>query len=326
MMPNLHHSKHTLPTCSTATSTRWMEITIAMLTVEVMRVVVTMRKQTNICNPYDSEWQRLPRLSPSDCTDTEFVQQAPLKGRISPFQLAFGLWCENSSISRSDYRRLREVWQMALGPGAGDTQQLLEKLDTLKKRVRSQLPMLRLMRKPIVVSLENQPTFPAGEKGDHARIERKTWHYWYDPIDLVANILSAGDLTQKMHFGMAYYVDDPIEFWHSRAWGSSAITTSGQFAYSQQGDLIIPGDIVRLVRTVEGFTKGRVIFIGRDFWTTSTIQGQVTLTIQPVTSYQALQHGIPGVDISHEFELIVIDKEFDVLCDVVESRLDVFVD
>jgi hypothetical protein len=45
-----------------------------------------------------------------------------------------------------------------------NTLQLPKKLDTLKKRVRGQLPMLRLMRKPIRVAFEKLPALPAGEK------------------------------------------------------------------------------------------------------------------------------------------------------------------
>jgi hypothetical protein len=260
----------------------------------------------------------------SDYIDAESIQQ-PRKGKMSPFHLAFGLWCENSSISRAEYRRLREVWSMA----QADTEDTLlpKKLDTLKKMVRGQLPMLRLMRKPIAVTLERQPTLPAGEKATQLRTERKAWHYWYDPIDFVTKILLANDLTDKMYFGMAHYVDNPVEFWHSRAWGSSAITTSGHFAYSQKGEIIFPGDIIRLTRAVEGFTKGRVIFVGRDYRRASAIKGQITLTVQPVTSYSVLrQHNIQKLDVSHKMELYVVDKEFDITCEMVDTRLDVIVD
>ena len=36
---------------------------------------------------------------------------------------------------------------------------------------------------------------------------------------LVTSILAAKTFKDKMHFGMAEYVDDPTEFWHDRAWG-----------------------------------------------------------------------------------------------------------
>ena len=39
-------------------------------------------------------------------------------------------------------------------------------------------------------------------------------------------------------------VDKPIEFYHSRCWASSNLSTSGEFARSTQGKLIMVGDIV----------------------------------------------------------------------------------
>jgi hypothetical protein len=115
--------------------------------------------------------------------------------------MAFGLWCEILSISQTDYIRLQEVWHMALCSNSTigeNTLQLPKKLDTPKKRVHSQLPMLRLMQK--------LPTLPAGEKQKPGqqplRVVCKTWHYWYNPVGLVTKILSVTSLTCKMHFGI----------------------------------------------------------------------------------------------------------------------------
>ena len=91
-----------------------------------------------------------------------------------------------------------------------------------------------------------QATMPERTKSPKERritITRQAWHYWYDPIDLSTKILSAQRLRDKMHFGMAEYTDDGDEFWNSRAWGSSAMTTSGQFARTVEGEVIIPGDV-----------------------------------------------------------------------------------
>jgi hypothetical protein len=136
-------------------------------------------------------------------------------------------------------------------------------INTLKRQVRSHLPMLRLLRRPITVTLEKQATLAAYEKGKSTRITIiwQTWHYWYDPVDLVTKILSASKLTAKMHFGLAKYVNSPSELWHSRAWGSSTLTTSGEFACVLDGAIILPGDIVRLTGPVEGYSKGRVVFV-----------------------------------------------------------------
>lgn len=149
-------------------------------------------------------------------TETESVREAPAYGRMSSAMLAFGLWCERACISRSDYGQLREVWILRDGttipPSAQDadedrkSEQLPMKLDTLKRRVRAQLPLLRLMRKPISVRIEKMPSMPASDKTPHNQsrrgrvtIERKTWHYWYDPVDLVTQIMSASRPNTRSH-------------------------------------------------------------------------------------------------------------------------------
>jgi hypothetical protein len=53
--------------------------------------------------------------SSSDPTETESVQPTSPKGSISPFHMAFELWCENSSISPTDYICLRGVRALELG-------------------------------------------------------------------------------------------------------------------------------------------------------------------------------------------------------------------
>lgn len=63
---------------------------------------------------------------------------------------------------------------------------LPRKLDTLKRIVRSHLPMLRLLRKAVRVSFKKVASMPAQEKVQgHVTIQRVTWLYWYDPKDLV---------------------------------------------------------------------------------------------------------------------------------------------
>jgi len=137
-------------------------------------------------------------------------------------------------------------------------QQELERLhlplyiDTLKQRLRSQLPMLRLLRRPITVTLEKQVSLQALEKGKPARmiITRTTWHYWYDLVDLITRILNASSLSSCMYFGMAQYINFPNKIWYSRSWGSSALTTSSEYARTSEGDIILPGDIIRFILPV----------------------------------------------------------------------------
>ena len=68
---------------------------------------------------------------------------------------------------------------------------------------------------------------------------------------------------------MAEYVDEPVELWHSRSWGSSVRAASGDFVRIPDGSIIFPGDFVEfppLQTRLTGisFIFGRVIFTGRD--------------------------------------------------------------
>lgn len=171
------------------------------------------------------------------------------------------------------------------------------KLDTLKRRLRRQLPMLKLMRKPIPVIIAKQPSMPTKDK-ELGIIRKKTYCYWYEPKGLVSGILSAGRLRQFMYQGMAMYVDRPSELYHSRAWGSSIRAASGDNAHSQEGVLLIAGDIVRFNDTIctssnRSYTKGRIIFIGRDFRTARPYAPDtdhpVVITLQVVTSTTAME-------------------------------------
>ncbi|RDW84612.1 hypothetical protein BP6252_02202 [Coleophoma cylindrospora] len=263
--------------------------------------------------------------SASEPSDIEIIQHRVSDEPIPPFHLAFGLWCEQSSISRSDYRYLREVLQMGNSMNMlriDDTMLLPRKLDTLKRLVRTRLPMLRMLRRLINVVIEKQPTLPSGQKSEQRiRITRQTWHYWFDPSDLVTNILNAHVLVKAMYFGMARYVDYPEEFWESPAWGSSALTTSGQFAHTRGGSIIIPGDIVRLTEPVEGFTKGRVLFVGLDYRSTAHIEGEVVLTLQPVVTATKLE--VPESMRIQERELVLLDTTFEVVPELIVCQLDV---
>src|SRR5438045_2531539 len=100
---------------------------------------------------------------------------------------------ERSGATREDYVRFREILNLAqLVTESGTRLELPGKLDTLKRRVRGYLPMLRLLRKAVPVIVE-QPSIPEQGKR-HVSIKRKTWLYWYDPIELVRTILSTTSL------------------------------------------------------------------------------------------------------------------------------------
>ena len=240
------------------------------------------------------------------------VQQGGRDVIPSRLHIALGLWCEKSGCSRTDYVRLREILQLSKPSTATATatetdstaadedskfDALPKKLDSLKRQVRRHIPLLKLYRKPLTVVVDKQPSLPEHQKGEQQRqsIERKAWQYWYDPLDLVRTILSATHLRAKMFFGMAHYVDKPMELWHSQAWGSSIRTTSGEVCYTSEGQIIVPGDLVRIHSTP--WRVGRVLFIGRDYRSQAAEIGATLITLQAVAEQRRLPH------ILHPFSL-----------------------
>src|SRR6266516_6488970 len=233
-------------------------------------------------------------LDDSSSISVESVTQPVSSTPISIHLLTLGLQFEKSGSSREDYVRMREYlnFTQSLNPG-GEVIDYPLKLDTLQRLPRSSLPLLRLLRKSVPVTVSKQPSLPMKQKRNMQAatiIHRASWLYWFDPIDLARSILSATKLFENAHFGMAEWVDEPVEFWHSRSWASSSIATPGQHVYATDGSMLIPGDIVRIIET-EGYTKCRIVSVGRDLRTSCPEPGEVSLLVQGITN----RGGIPDV-------------------------------
>ena len=163
------------------------------------------------------------------------------------------------------------------------TQTLLLKLDTLKRQIRRHIPLLRLLRKALPVVIEKQPSLTERRKGirQRVRIERLSWQYWYDSVDLISMILSASQLRDKMFIDMTEYVDESTELWHSSTWDSSIRATSGDVCYTRQEDLIISEDLVQ-IDDIGDMTRGRVTFIGRDYRADALKLEEIIVTLQHI--------------------------------------------
>jgi hypothetical protein len=237
---------------------------------------------------------------------------------MSGFELGFSLWAAQSSVSRDDFAGLREV--LALPHTEEDVKRIPEKLDTLIDRLNRQLPLLPLSKKDIPVDTDVQPSRQNVPSSDpfHSSI------YWYPPAMLFRNILSS-ELADRMHFGMAEYVDQPTELWHTRAWGSSIRAVSGQFASTSAGHVIFPSDFVsfesRQLATANISVKyGRITFIGIDKRTTSSTVGQIVLTLQPVVRVTDLAHCLENNDISGlSLWILIEDQQLELLVSAVQQ-------
>jgi hypothetical protein len=160
---------------------------------------------------------------------------------ISDFALALDLWCFQSNITRRQYSGLLEVLRLLVD--IDDLQQLPKDVSTLTKSAVAQLPLLPQRRKQVYLKPEKLPTLQPSQKfGDVSA--PTTWVYWFDPAALFTAILSTPAITEKLHFGMAEFVDEPYEFWHSMSWASSIRSTSGEYAKYPDGSPVFPSDFV----------------------------------------------------------------------------------
>ena len=271
--------------------------------------------------------------APSPTPSFEIIVQTGGKDILPPpFHIALGLWFEKSGCTRTEYARLREVLQLPKASADdedNDFQSLPNKLDSLKRQVRRHIPLLKLLRKALAVIVEKQPSLPQRQKGlDRQRIERLSWQYWYDPIDLIRTILSATRLREKMFFGMAQYVDEPLELWHSRAWGSSVRTTSGEVCQTCKGQVIIPGDLVR-IRTTPIWRVGRVVFIGRDYRRQAQSHGAIIVTLQAVAEQRRLPSILHHFNLDHNniHEMFIVeDVLLELSVDAIDRHLNIYLD
>lgn len=135
------------------------------------------------------------------------------------------------------------------------------------------------------ISKASIPTDPNKQSSKNNSPE--TEQYWFNPFNLFYTMLSSHISTQKLHFGMAHYSDNPVELWHSRAWGSSITTVSGEYAYSSSNQVIFPSDFIQIPVGLFNLEDtpviyGRVVFIGMDTRARSSTIHQIVLSLQPV--------------------------------------------
>lgn len=206
------------------------------------------------------------------------------QGQPSGFVIALGLWVFTASVSRSNYAALCEV--LASATSLEELRSIPRKLDTLKRYIQDLLPVLPTKVYTVPVDPKAQSSVSPATKNCSER--ETSMQYVYSLPHLFSSILSSDLGSSKLHFGMAEYSDHPVELWHHHAWGSSLVTTSGQYASCpDSGDIFLPSDFVQFVfrswqRSSISSQYGRIIFVGKDTRSYSQTRGQVVCTVQPV--------------------------------------------
>jgi hypothetical protein len=181
---------------------------------------------------------------------------------MTDFAMLFGLYCISQGVSRKQYSMFKEMLAMLGAEGAAKKKidDLPDTVDTLKRHVREELPLLDLRAQPIALNPDKLPSSRLQENviAGRENINPVQDLIFLNPIDTFKRVI-ASRLHADMHFGMAHLVDKPSEAWHCTQWASSIRTTSGEFAYyppiagahqpsglepSELREPIFPGDII----------------------------------------------------------------------------------
>ncbi|EHK15928.1 uncharacterized protein TRIVIDRAFT_65245 [Trichoderma virens Gv29-8] len=167
---------------------------------------------------------------------------------LSDFELALGLMAHISGVSNRDWSMMREILQI---PSVTERERaalnrLPLALATLKNQVTKAMPLLDMRSVDVSLKVDKMPTMAPSDKGNVALDVQTAKMHFFDPVDLFKKILES-QLPQQLHLDMAHFVDEPSEFYHSRAWASSIRTSSGHYAHfiaadGEVGDAIFPSD------------------------------------------------------------------------------------
>lgn len=131
----------------------------------------------------------------------------------SKFKMSLGMWCQAVSISRNDYKGLRDILRQ-LEPHSLLRANLPKSFSTLQRHVRSALPLLPLRKQEVSLIPQKMPTATEGSK--KPRTLRKPLKatqdlVFFDIKAVLSVYLSTDEVYNKMHKGMAEFVNKPTE-------------------------------------------------------------------------------------------------------------------
>ena len=250
------------------------------------------------------------------------VEHIRAKSEMSQFGLAFGLWCETTGISRNDYAGLLEV--LGLLQDLNEIKTLPKTITTIKKHVSAQLPLIKLRHQDVAVASSRIPT---GKQKSLRKImaamkkqSTESMHF-FDPTSLFSTIIASDRFREKIHIGMAHFVDRPSELFESMAWATSIRAASGQYARTPNGRPVFPSDSVYYrCENMECFcndaeaTKshmGRILAVGRDLTASAIIPGGIQLIINPLLPPSQFRERFDLRSNANSKELVLVTRQFE---------------
>ena len=100
---------------------------------------------------------RRPSILESQDKSEEVLQPA-LKFDLDSFQMALGLWCQDSAITRQQYAGLLEV--LSLLTNTSQIRELPRSIDALRRRTKARLPSMKIRRQQLPTASRHFSTTP----------------------------------------------------------------------------------------------------------------------------------------------------------------------
>jgi hypothetical protein len=217
---------------------------------------------------------------------SEEVPHQPEAFDMSDFEVGICTLINKHQLPRSVYDELCNVL-LLIKPTPPEILNLPKRIDTLKKKLRKQLPLLQMRKRQLHLDPTKLPT-----RGSHTEDL-----HMFDMRAVFSRMLQPERLLKRGHLDMAEFVDDPVEFYQSRSWSGSNRTTSGKFAMIKGREEILTSEFVWY--TVGSATRlGRVAHVGRDRRSTAKAagtDGAVILQLSPVATVTDVQNKYPNI-------------------------------
>lgn len=182
---------------------------------------------------------------------------------MSRGELALGLRCTNTGISREVLKLLHQ----------DVINRLPSRVDTLKRRVREQLPLLEL-HKSVSLTPEKQPSSRGDPASSTLVLQPKEDLIFFNPINSFRRILLS-NLYGKLHQGVAKFTNTPRESWQTDSWAGSIRTTCGEYAHIKDSIEPVFGSDTNVDMANKKW--GRIVVVGRYYLSADKgiAQGQI---------------------------------------------------
>ncbi|KAI1819720.1 hypothetical protein F4861DRAFT_543648 [Xylaria intraflava] len=163
--------------------------------------------------------------------DDNLEEYEPENLTMTSTEFKFALFLSEFNLSRRAWRALCEV--ITSSP-ASELHALPKWKPTLMDKFNRQLPKCAMRRKTVTLNPAKLPS----------RASPTEDLVWLDMEGYISKLLRSPAHRQHIYTGMAHMTRFATEFWHTRAWGESLRTTSGQFIRNRSGDYVLPSDFV----------------------------------------------------------------------------------